>query len=397
MGSGVARGLQHLKDTLDLCAYFGISPSGGTFCLDVDASGHGAGAILHQYQSGELRVTAYSCRLFNQAERAYYTTGQELAAVMFGLEKFKQYVLGRRTIIRSDHAALSFLKHTKEPVAQQARWLDFIEQFDLKIEHRAGSSNRAAYVLSRRLYVDAGLCLQCSKRWIGWIEYEALYWRAAIIPSEGHVKVTTRGQASNTPRVCSQSEEASGPSDGSSRPSDGASGQSDRSSFPSHGTSNPSGGYPGQSDGAPGPGGGSCRPGDGSSGQTDEPPAPSDGSSRPSNGQSIQKGDRLLTETGRRQMGGRQMPDLHPRLFSRRKVRQLAGPTKSLSLYNVRMRRWELWQNGWKGWLGPCGRKPSRKIRNLGPTGFNGTLWSCGLGLSVDDSKFRMAFASICR
>ena len=51
----------------------------GHFVLDVDASSHGAGAILHQYQSGVLRVIAYTCRLFNQAERAYCTTRQELA------------------------------------------------------------------------------------------------------------------------------------------------------------------------------------------------------------------------------------------------------------------------------------------------------------------------------
>jgi len=125
----------------------------GYFVLDVDASSHGAGAILHQHQNGELRVIAYACRLFNQAERAYCTTRQELArfaVVVFGLKKFKQYLLGRRTIIRSDHVALSFLKRTKKPIAQQVRWLDFMEQFDLKIEHQAESSHRVADALSCR-------------------------------------------------------------------------------------------------------------------------------------------------------------------------------------------------------------------------------------------------------
>jgi len=73
-----------------------------------------------------LRVIAYVLRLLNQAERAYYTTRQELAAVVFAHKTFKQYLLGRRTKIWSDHAALSFLKCTKKAVAQQARWLDFI-------------------------------------------------------------------------------------------------------------------------------------------------------------------------------------------------------------------------------------------------------------------------------
>jgi hypothetical protein len=37
--------------------------------------------------------------------------------------------------VRSDHAALSYLKKAKEPVGQQARWLDFLEQFDLTIQY----------------------------------------------------------------------------------------------------------------------------------------------------------------------------------------------------------------------------------------------------------------------
>ena len=156
-------------------------------------------------------------------------------------------------------------------MAQQARWLDFIEQFDLKVEHRAGTSHRAADALSRRPCDDTGLCPQCSKRRIGCVEDEALFWRAAIIPYEGHAKVTRRGQAMNTPRVDSQSGEAPGPSGGYRRPSDGARGQ-----------------------------------GDGSSGLTDGAPGPSDGSSRPSDGQSIQKKGIV---SSRELDGGKQTPD----------------------------------------------------------------------------------------
>lgn len=66
----------------------------GDFVLDVDARGHGAGAILQQRQNGALRVIADASLLFSPAERSYCTTRQELAAVVFGLRKFRQYVLG---------------------------------------------------------------------------------------------------------------------------------------------------------------------------------------------------------------------------------------------------------------------------------------------------------------
>jgi len=121
----------------------------GDFVLDVDASTFGAGAILHQYQAGVLRVIGYASRQFNNAEKSYCTTRQELAAVVFGLKRFRQYLLGRKVLVRSDHAALTYLRHAKEPVGQQARWLDFVEQFDITIQHRSGSANRAADALSR--------------------------------------------------------------------------------------------------------------------------------------------------------------------------------------------------------------------------------------------------------
>ena len=61
---------------------------------------------------------------------------------MFGIKRFQQYVLESKVLVRSDHAALTYLRHTKEPIGQQARWLDFVEQFNVTIQHRSGSANR---------------------------------------------------------------------------------------------------------------------------------------------------------------------------------------------------------------------------------------------------------------
>ena len=132
---------------------------------DVDASSHGAGAILHQNQNGLLRVIGYGSRLFNAAERSYCTstTRRELAAIVFGLKRFQQYILGRKVLVRSDHAVLSFLRRTRDPVAQQARWLDYIQQFDITVHHRSGSARRAADALSRRPCVASGTCPQCTR------------------------------------------------------------------------------------------------------------------------------------------------------------------------------------------------------------------------------------------
>jgi transposase InsO family protein len=164
------------------------------YVLDVDASTHGVGAILQQYQQDELRVIRYASRLFNTAEKSYCTTRQELAAIVFGLKRFRQYLLGQAVLVRSDHAALSYLRHTKDPVSQQARWLDFIEQFDIRIQHRSGSAHRAADVLSRRPREASTPCSQCA-RGSRSVEPGGENWGAAVCDDMQCLGVITRAQA----------------------------------------------------------------------------------------------------------------------------------------------------------------------------------------------------------
>jgi len=69
---------------------------------------------------------------------------------VYALKTFKQYVLGQHFVLRTDHAALQWLRRTPEPLGQQARWLTFIEMFDFAVVHRAGTKHGNADGLSRR-------------------------------------------------------------------------------------------------------------------------------------------------------------------------------------------------------------------------------------------------------
>jgi len=118
--------------------------------------------------------------------------------VVFGLKRFRQYILGRKVLVRSDHAALSYLHHTQDPVAQQARWLDFIEQFDVAVQHRSGSAHRAADALLRRPCERAGPCNQCDKKAGAVVAESALQyesWGDAVVGEPRCSGVVTRGGA----------------------------------------------------------------------------------------------------------------------------------------------------------------------------------------------------------
>jgi transposase InsO family protein len=127
----------------------------GMYTLDTDASDFAIGAILSQQQDGEEKVIAYVSRKLSGPELNYCVTRKELLAVVHFTKQFRQYLLGRKFSIRTDHAALQWLRKTPTPIGQQARWLDIMGEFDFDIIHRPGRCHQNADALSRKP------CRQC--------------------------------------------------------------------------------------------------------------------------------------------------------------------------------------------------------------------------------------------
>src|SRR5208282_3755783 len=121
----------------------------GLFTLDTDASKTAAGAVLSQNQDGVERVIAYASKTLSRTQRNYCVTRRELLAIIHFLRYFRHYLLGVRFRIRTDHAALLLLRRIPEPVGQQARWLEMMEEFVFFVEHRPGRFHSNADALSR--------------------------------------------------------------------------------------------------------------------------------------------------------------------------------------------------------------------------------------------------------
>ena len=181
-----------LKERLITAPVLAPPQDGGGYILDVDACDYGIGAVLQQPQDGGLRVVGYASKTLSPAERVYCTTRKEQLAVVYGLKQFRAYILGHKTVVRSDHAALSYLKRAKEPVGQQARWLDYIEQFNLEIQYRRGATHINADILSRRPCEAQGApCRQCSGRRIQEMTDDDLVQsRAVVTRQQARMKAT---------------------------------------------------------------------------------------------------------------------------------------------------------------------------------------------------------------
>ena len=141
---------ERLKEVLSSAPLVRAPLPEGQFTLDTDASDEGLGAALHQEQDGVTVVIAYASRGLKKEEKNYCTTRKELLAIVYGLKQFRSFLLGPMFLLRTDHAALTSLLKTPEPVGQQARWLDLLAEYHFKIQHRAGAQHNNADSLSRR-------------------------------------------------------------------------------------------------------------------------------------------------------------------------------------------------------------------------------------------------------
>ena len=104
---------------------------------------------------------AYASRKLSKCETNYCVTRKELLAVVYFVKYFKHYLQGKKFTVRTDHAALQWLRKILEPVGQQARWIGFLEEFQYDIVHRRGSLHLNADALSKRP-CRSGCCIATS-------------------------------------------------------------------------------------------------------------------------------------------------------------------------------------------------------------------------------------------
>ena len=119
------------------------------------ASNNAVGAILGQRIDGNPIAIYYASKILGGAQVNFSTTEKELLAIIFSLEKFRQYVLGSKIIVFSDHATLKYLLTKKESKSRLIRWILLLKEFDLEIKDRLGRENVAADHLSRTQAEDS--------------------------------------------------------------------------------------------------------------------------------------------------------------------------------------------------------------------------------------------------
>jgi hypothetical protein len=75
---------------------------------------------------------------------------KEMLAIMHALIKFRQYLVGNKFVVKTDHNSLKYFLEQKDLNERQQKWVMKVHEFDFDIEYVKGKKNIVADALSRR-------------------------------------------------------------------------------------------------------------------------------------------------------------------------------------------------------------------------------------------------------
>ena len=173
-------------------SYYDPDPTTTTI-LQCDASEKGLGAWIRQIDSqGSEKIVAMASRSLTDTETRYSNIERQCLGVMYGLEKFEYYLLGRHIVVETDHSPLEqiFKKHITDAPSRLQRILVLrCLRFDLEVKYRPGKSIPVADALSRVCFGDNTHAIRRS-------EYDVHFITDVSCPiNMEHVKSTTTQDA----------------------------------------------------------------------------------------------------------------------------------------------------------------------------------------------------------
>jgi hypothetical protein len=119
------------------------------FHISLDDSDTAIGVVLVQ-EENHLPYAIYFIRKnMTPIELNYIVTEKEFLAVIYAINKFRNYIIGCSTLVHTDHSAIKYLKNKPITNARATRLLLLLQEFDITIVERPGKENVVVDFLSR--------------------------------------------------------------------------------------------------------------------------------------------------------------------------------------------------------------------------------------------------------
>ena len=120
------------------------------FRMETDSSDFALGGVLLQKSNGKWHPVMYHSRKLNPAERNYPIHEKELLALVDAFRQWRHFLHGNCVHAYTDHKSIIHLVNQKRLSGRQARWMEFLSEFDFEIHYKKGQLNIVADALSRR-------------------------------------------------------------------------------------------------------------------------------------------------------------------------------------------------------------------------------------------------------
>jgi hypothetical protein len=97
-----------------------------------------------------LHPIAFESKKLRERERIYSICDKEMSVIMHSLDKFQQYLVGRRFVVMTDHNNLKYFLEKKYLSEIQHKWVSKLQAYEFDIEYVKGKKNLFYDALSRR-------------------------------------------------------------------------------------------------------------------------------------------------------------------------------------------------------------------------------------------------------
>jgi hypothetical protein len=144
------QGLDTLKENMVPTPILVFPDWENTFHVHVDASAITLGTIPTQLGAGELdHSIAFASIKLSESENNYNTTEREGLEMVYALQKFRHYLLGKHFKMFTDHLSLKYLVNKPVLGGRICRWLLLFQEFEFEVIVKPRKLNEGPDHLSR--------------------------------------------------------------------------------------------------------------------------------------------------------------------------------------------------------------------------------------------------------
>ena len=148
-GDEPQRAFDRLKEQLASPTVLAYPDPTNQFQLHTDASTVGSGAALMQESGGTPRFISFASHRFSRTDSRRAPTERECMGILWAVQHFRPYLLGRQFKLITDCSALTWLFRSRDLCPKLHRWALRLMEYDMILEWKEGALHVLPDALSR--------------------------------------------------------------------------------------------------------------------------------------------------------------------------------------------------------------------------------------------------------